>query len=67
LLIQESQFWVTSFATSAHAASDRLIYNTGTGGLYYDADGTGGVDSVQIATIKAAYQPAVQYTDFHII
>jgi len=33
-------------------ASDRIIYNSGTGAVFYDADGTGGGTQVQFATIS---------------
>jgi len=39
----------TGFA--AGDASDRIIYNTTTDRLYYDADGTGRAAAVQIATV----------------
>lgn len=52
-------------ATEAADADDRIIYDTATGALYYDADGVGGVASVQIAlfTNKAALTVA----DFVIV
>ena len=65
--IQSTQFWASATATGAHAASDRLIYNTASGVLYYDADGTGAADAVQIATLKLASQTAVSYHDFLLI
>jgi Ca2+-binding RTX toxin-like protein len=37
--------------SAAGDADDRLIFNTSTGALYYDADGRSGLASVQIATL----------------
>jgi len=48
----------------AHDADDRIIYNTSTGALYYDEDGVGGIDAVQVAII--AGHPALAYTDIQI-
>ena len=36
---------------NAMAATDRIIYETDTGGLYFDSDGVGGLARVQFATI----------------
>ena len=44
-----SQFVI---AAAALDASDRIIYNSGTGAVFYDADGTGGGTQVQFATIS---------------
>jgi len=51
----------------AQDASDRIIYNTATGALWYDADGTGRVAAVQIAQIGDAVHPALDFTDFLIV
>jgi serralysin len=40
--------------TTAQDASDRLIYNSTTGYLYYDADGLGGVAAVQVAFLTTS-------------
>jgi Ca2+-binding RTX toxin-like protein len=37
--------------TSAQDADDRIVYNTTTGALFYDADGVGGVAAVQFAIL----------------
>ena len=66
-LIQTNQFWASSTAIAAHAASDRIIYNTVSGALYYDEDGTGAKDVVQIATLKLSTSVALTYHDFVLI
>jgi serralysin len=45
-------FHAAAGATAAAEAGDRIIYDTGTGRLYYDADGLGGAASVQFAVIE---------------
>ena len=37
--------------TQAQDADDRIVFNTTTKGLYYDADGVSGVTSIQFATL----------------
>lgn len=51
--------------TAATEADDRIIYDTATGALYFDADGLGGAAAVQFATIKG--HPPVVASDFLII
>src|SRR5262245_11401915 len=48
-------------AGTAQDASDRVIYNTGTGQLWYDADGSGAGAAQLIATLQGA--PALAATD----
>ena len=65
--IQSDQFWSSALATSAHASGDRFIYNTTSGALYYDGDGIGGADAVQIANVNLAIKSAMSYHDFLIV
>lgn len=63
--LTEPLLWASANATSAHDADDRIIYNTITGALYYDADGVGGTASIQIATL--AYKPVLLFSDIFVI
>jgi Ca2+-binding RTX toxin-like protein len=65
--LHAEDFYAAAGATKAHDATDRLIYNTTTGVLYYDADGLGGVAAVQVALLGASAHPALVYADLQII
>ncbi len=43
-------FW-SSTAGTAHDDSDRVVYDTDSGGLFYDADGNGAGAAIQFATV----------------
>ena len=60
-------FWSGAGVTAAHDATDRLIYNTTTGALYYDADGTGVTAAVQVALLGSTTHPTLAYDDFMVI
>jgi len=60
-------FYAAAGADAAHDATDRVIYNTTTGALWYDADGTGAAAAHLIATLGAGSAPKLAYADILII
>ncbi len=58
-------FYAAAGATAAHDADDRIIYNTTTGALYYDANGTGSGAAVQFATLST--HPGLTNADIVVI
>ena len=60
-------FYAKKGAVEAHDANDRIIYDTKTGKLYYDADGNaeGGQDAIHFATLTT--KPAIDAGDFFIV
>jgi hypothetical protein len=61
------QFHAAAGATTSLDAADRVIYDTTTGKLYYDADGLGGAAAVQFATVGDGSAPALAFTDFLVV
>lgn len=59
--LASTAFYAAAGAKSGHLATDRVIYNTTTGALYYDADGSGSGKAVQIAVLDG--HPALAYSD----
>jgi Ca2+-binding RTX toxin-like protein len=51
--------------TAAQDASDRIVYNTTTGALFYDADGVGGAAAVQFAVLDN--HAALTNADFVVV
>jgi Ca2+-binding RTX toxin-like protein len=63
--LRAGAFWSGSDAVSGHDSTDRIIYNTSTGAVYYDADGSGSGAAVQFALVTGA--PNLGFGDFLII
>jgi Ca2+-binding RTX toxin-like protein len=53
----DERFFAGAGARSGREADDRLIYDTSSGNLYYDADGSGGGASIIVATLEGAPLP----------
>jgi Ca2+-binding RTX toxin-like protein len=60
----DARFWSSTSGT-AHDADDRVIYNTVTGQLWYDLDGSGVGTAALVATLEDT--PAIVATDIAII
>lgn len=65
--LTEGEFYAAAGATSAHDANDRIVYNTATGYLYYDADGKGGAAAVAFAQIGSDVHQALAFNDIQIV
>ena len=65
--LNNNAVWSAAGAVKGHDADDRVVYNTTTGALYYDADGSGSVAAVQIALLGTSSHPTIAYTDFAVI
>ncbi len=63
--LDTAEFYAKDGATKAYDASDRLVYDSKSGKLYYDDDGKGGHAAIQFATLSG--HPAITYGDFAIV
>ena len=61
----DGRFHAAPSATSGHDSNDRLVYDTSTGDLYYDADGSGPGGAQLVATLANA--PALAASDITVI
>jgi Ca2+-binding RTX toxin-like protein len=62
--LAKSAFHASTSGT-AHDATDRILYDTDNGKLYYDKDGTGHAHAVQFATLQT--HPTIGANDFSIV
>jgi Ca2+-binding RTX toxin-like protein len=63
----DPRFYSSSTATEGHDWTDRIVYNTTTGALYYDPDGSGTKAAVQIAILGVDSHPKLMASDIVII
>jgi Ca2+-binding RTX toxin-like protein len=63
--LPEDAFYAAAGSVRAQDANDRILYNTTSGVLFYDPDGTGGRAAVAIAVLKGA--PLLTHDAFAII
>ncbi len=63
--LTEAAFRSGAGITTAGDATDRIIYNSTTGALYYDSDGTGRAAAVQLADLTRL--PSLTFDDFLIV
>ncbi|MFM7028720.1 MAG: calcium-binding protein [Chakrabartia sp.] len=61
------QFFAAAGAKTAHDATDRIIYDTTTGNVFYDADGTGSKAAILVAQLGTDTHPVLTYSDIQII
>jgi Ca2+-binding RTX toxin-like protein len=65
--VLDANFQQGAGVTTAQDADDRIIYDTSTGKLYYDADGVGGTAAVQFAVVGTNSHPTITAEDFVIV
>lgn len=63
--LSESAFRSGAGITTAGDATDRIIYNSTNGALYYDSDGTGRAAAVQLADLSGL--PSLTFEDLLIV
>ncbi|MGF9763302.1 calcium-binding protein [Microvirga sp. 0TCS3.31] len=57
--------WVFWTGSEAHDATDRIIYDSGQGVLYYDPDGTGATEQIAFAKLTTGLK--MSFADFQVI
>ncbi|WP_298191005.1 DUF4347 domain-containing protein [Novosphingobium sp.] len=65
--ITADQFWSGDGVSQVHDASDRILYDTSSGKLWYDPDGLGDFAPILIAQLGTSAHPALTYTDIVLI
>jgi hypothetical protein len=61
------QFWSGAGVVAGHDADDRIVYDTNTGILYYDADGNGAGSAIAVALLGTSAHPGLASTDIFIV
>ena len=63
----KDMFWSGAGVTDGHDSTDRIVYDTTSGNLYYDTDGSGGGAAVIVATIGITIHPTLTYSDIQLV
>jgi Ca2+-binding RTX toxin-like protein len=63
--LDKAEFYASDGAKAAKDSGDRIVYDSKSGKLYYDADGKDGAAAVHFATLGA--DPALTFKDFAIV
>lgn len=66
-VLAAGKFHTAAGATAAHDGNDRVVYDSATGALYYDADGQGGVQAVQFALLGTSTHPSLTAGDIFVV
>ncbi|MEI7694894.1 MAG: M10 family metallopeptidase C-terminal domain-containing protein [Chlorobium sp.] len=66
-VLSAAEFWSGTGVIAGHDTSDRVVYDTTTGNLYYDADGNGAGAAVLVALVGITTHPALAATNIQII
>jgi Ca2+-binding RTX toxin-like protein len=61
----DGRFYAAAGASAGHDATDRVVYDTATGNLWYDADGIGGAAAQLVATLEG--RPALSASDITVV
>ena len=64
--LNANEFWSDNGVTAGHDVDDRFVYDTTSGNLYYDADGSGSGAAVLVALIGTTTHPALAETDISL-
>ena len=64
--LSDTQFYANAGAVSGFDASDRIIYNTTTGDIYYDTNGNASGGSTLIVSLGVSH-PTLLNTDFILV
>ncbi|MES2633068.1 MAG: hypothetical protein V4669_08855 [Pseudomonadota bacterium] len=65
--LTEAQFWSGPGVVKGHDTTDRIVYDTTTGTLYYDADGSGIAAAIPVALVGVDAHPLLTPADFALV
>lgn len=60
-----TQFYAAAGATNGHDGNDHIVYNSTTGALYYDSNGSAAGGTTQIAVVTG--HPTLVVGDFAVV